>query len=1158
MSQFEFLKPDFEELFDLACKAETNAISDPSVCCIYARKALEYAIKWMFNYDTSLELPISYDPKLAEYLKTPGFKNLRGGTVHEWADQIRRNGNKAAHDHRHRSHQESITSTQKLFAFCYWFAHTYSHTQKPPKGLYFNPHTLPNPKRDQRQNREQRQQLEAQIEKEIAEKQKAKERVKQLHLSKAELEAEIQKLKQLVKEAKKQASKKPFSDQVLNEEETRKHLIDLLLKEAGWALNDKRDREFQLQMPPGAKNKTGKADYVLWGDDDKPLAVIEAKPTKTDPYSAIQQAALYADALETQFGQRPVIFTTNGFKHYISDDAPGVASQYAPRRIESFYTKEELALMIWRRNEAKNLQELKIAAEVAGRPYQLRAIRAVTEALSKKQRTGLLVMATGSGKTRTVIALADLLTRANWVKRVLFLADRKELVRQAAQAFKSHLPDLPVVNLIDEANNDGRIYISTYPTMLNKISEQKSDRTKRFGSGFFDLVVIDEAHRSVYAKYRAIFEYFDSLLIGLTATPKDEVHKDTYSLFGLETGFPTDAYSLDEAIAEGYLVPPKGKEIGLKFMQRGIKYNDLSLEEQLKLEEDGWGDDDHDGEVDAGIVPDVKAGEMNKYLFNEDTVDKVIEQLMANGLKIAGGDVLGKTVIFAKNQKHADFIRQRFDAQYPALGGQGFAQVITHSSHSPQKAISDFKQAEKYPNIAISVDMLDTGIDVPEVLNLVLFKVVYSKTKFWQMIGRGTRLCEDIFGPGKHKSEFYVFDACANLEHFSQNLPSPDQQLQVPLSAKIFKKRVEALTTIDTAKNLGAQSPEFEILTAVIGNAEQVTNTRNELCEQLQKRIASMHQDNFLIRKHLRLVEKYSKEKAWQNPGELAADANELMADIAALPDELEPENENAKRFDLLALNIQLAMLHGSSYEGHRERVKKIAGHLEVLDNVPAIAKHQQLIIDVQSNDWWVDANYLQIEQLRRKLRDLIQLLPKEDRRIVTTDIEDELLSVKDVDLVVLDDFAEFRKRAQAWLKEHAGEQVIAKIRAGQKLTIDDEATLQQMLIAADVGGKDSFAIAAEKVGSLALFMRSLTGFDYQACQAVFQEFLNDKLYSSEQIRFVQKLIEVLTHNGVVKAQDLYEQPFTGLAPQGPEELFEGAGEDLETLFEKLQDLNEA
>lgn len=412
------------------------------------------------------------------------------------------------------------------------------------------------------------------------------------------------------------------------------------------------------------------------------------------------------------------------------------------------------------------------------------------------------------------------------------------LVKQAHGAFKKFLPDSSSVNLVDERNGQGRVYLSTYPTMMGLI-DQLEDGQRLFGVGHFDLVLVDEAHRSVYQKYGAIFQYFDSYVVGLTATPRDEVDRDTYHLFGLETGVPTDAYGMNEAIADGFLVPPKAMSVPLKFVREGIKYSELSSEEKEHWESLNWGDEDPPEEVSAG--------EINKFLFNEDTVDKMLKHLMENGLKVDGGDRLGKTIIFAVNQKHADFIAERFDHHYPHLKGL-FARVITHSVKYAQSLIDDFSKPASEPHIAISVDMLDTGIDVPEVLNLVFFKAVRSKVKFLQMIGRGTRLCSNLFGPEQHKTEFAIFDFCQNFEYFNENPAGASSSIAEPLGKRLFKARLDLLSLLrsPTSKNT---SHSTAALTAkeVTPEYAKTEDLQTSLTEQLHGEVVAMNPDNFIV-----------------------------------------------------------------------------------------------------------------------------------------------------------------------------------------------------------------------------------------------------------------------------------------------------------------------
>lgn len=725
MSQFTFLQHEWPAVFEAASKAEVAVYADPRTACFYARRALELAVHWAYKHDPGLRLP--YQDNLSALIHEPSFKQTAGEAVFNKERVITTLGNRAVHSHRPVPEAVALAAVRELFHVTYWFVRTYGRTSRPVPGLTFNPSALPRPVRAETQSAEQLRTLEARL-------REKDENLTALLADKNALDEELKRLRAEVAAAKKAAVAQPDAHDY-NEAETRDYFIDLLLKEAGWPLDQPRDREFEVSGMPNAQGK-GYVDYLLWGGDGKPLGLVEAKRTRRDARVGQQQAKLYADCLEREFGQRPVIFYSNGYEHWIWDD-----TRYPQRKIQGFYKKPELELIIQRRTTRRPLADAPINPAIVERHYQTRAIRRIAEAFERdNDRKALLVMATGAGKTRTVIALCDLLMRCNWVKRVLFLTDRVALVNQAVSAFKRFLPDASPVNLIADKEAEGRVFVSTYPTMMGLIDEA-ADGQRRFGVGHFDLVIIDEAHRSVFQKYGAIFEYFDALLVGLTATPKDEVDRNTYSLFDLESGVPTDSYSLEEAVSDGLLVPSEAVSVPVRFLREGIKYDELSEEEKDQWDALEWSDDDE--------IPDrVEAEAVNRWLFNKDTVDKVLQYLMTRGLKVAGGDRLGKTIIFAKNQQHAEFIAERFDANYPHLKGS-FARVITFKTEYAQTLIDDFSNKDKPPHIAISVDMLDTGIDVPEVVNLVFFKLVRSKTKFWQMIGRGTRLCPDLVRTGR-------------------------------------------------------------------------------------------------------------------------------------------------------------------------------------------------------------------------------------------------------------------------------------------------------------------------------------------------------------------------------------------------------------------------
>ena len=1004
MSQFAFLQQEWPVVFDSAAKAEASLHEDPRTACFYARRTLELAVNWAYKHDAALRLP--YQDKLSALIHEPSFKQSAGEAVFSKARVINTLGNRAVHSHRVVPEADALAALRELFHVCYWFARTYARAERPASRLAFDPTVLPRQRRAKLQTAEQLRTLKEGL-------RERDEKLATLLADKGALDEELKRLRTEVTKAKQVAAEQPDTHDY-SEAETRDYFIDLLLKEAGWPLDQDDDREFMVRGMPNAQGK-GFVDYVLWGDDGKPLGLVEAKRTRRDARVGQQQAKLYADCLERQFGQRPIICYSNGYEHWIWDD-----TNYPPRRVQGFCKKTELELLIQRRETRRMLARAPINSEIVERHYQTRAIRRIAEAFERDHdRKALLVMATGAGKTRTVIALSDLLMRCNWVKRVLFLADRVALVNQAVNAFKRHLPEASPVNLVTEKNGEGRVYVSTYPTMMGLIDEASDDQ-RRFGVGHFDLVVIDEAHRSVFQKYRAIFDYFDSLLVGLTATPKDEVDRNTYRLFDLEDGVPTDAYSLEEAVDDGFLVPPKAVSVPLKFQREGIEYSELSEEEKDEWDALEWNDD--------GTVPErVEAEAVNKWLFNKDTVDKVLAHLMTRGLKVAAGDRLGKTILFAKNQAHAEFIAERFNANYPHYKGK-FAQAITFKTEYAQSLIDSFSNKEKSPHLAISVDMLDTGIDVPEVLNLVFFKLVRSKTKFWQMVGRGTRLSPDLFGPGQDKELFYLFDYCQNLEYFSQEIPTTEGSVADSLSKRLFNMRLELIAALDRQRE-GAELAKVEELALVYGDGETNEAIRQSLAEILQGEVASMNLDNFVVRPHRQLVEKYAKLDSWMS---LPVEAlTELSNDLAGLPSELKPDKEEAKRFDLLALNLQLSLLRQEpGFAQLRDQVRQIAGLLEEKASIPKVRDQMVLIQDVQTQEWWEDVTVPILEVMRRRLRSLVQFIDKRQRKPVYTDFEDLMGDEVDIRLPGLvpgTDYAKFLAKARVFLREHADHVAIRK-----------------------------------------------------------------------------------------------------------------------------------
>lgn len=1099
MTQFEFLH-GFDEVGAAVRQAESLARPDPRTACFHARRALELVLTWAYKHDGRLKLP--YNDNLSALIHEPTFMNVAGRAVFNKARVLTRLGNDAVHGSTTIREEDGVAAIRELWHVCYWLASTYS--SDPPGQLQFDWTLLPDEAAVPRKTADQLAELQRSIE-------ERDERLSAVLSDKENLDTELKRLRKEIAEIRALNEAAPV-DHDYNEQHTRDYFIDLLLKEAGWSIDRKGiDTEYEVEGMPNNKG-LGFVDYVLWGEDGKPLGLVEAKRTRRDAREGQRQAELYADCLEKKFGQRPVIFYSNGYDHWLWDD-----QNYPPRAVQGFYTREELQLLIQRRQTKRSLAKAAINEKIVERPYQHRAIRRITESFeTDKRRKALLVMATGTGKTRTTIALADVLMKANWAKRILFLADRVALVNQAVNAFKQHLPSATTVNLVTEKDTDGRVYVSTYPTIMGLIDEVKEGR-RRFGVAHFDLVVIDEAHRSVFKKYKAIFEYFDAPLVGLTATPKDEVDRNTYRLFDLEEGVPTDAYGLDEAIADGYLVPPKAVSVPVRIVREGLRYDELSDEEKEQWEELPWDDDEE--------IPDsVDPAAINKRLFNKDTVDKVLADVMTNGIKVAGGDRLAKTILFAKNQRHAEFIEERFNANYPHLMGR-FARTITFKTEYAQSLIDAFSVADRDPVLAISVDMLDTGIDIPEVCNLVFFKIIRSKTKFWQMIGRGTRLCPDLLGPGKDKQEFHIFDYCGNLEFFGQDMPETGGAAPASLKAKMFRARLELVQAFDAETEAGGS-----------GFAE----LREEFAGSLREEVAAMNTDNFVVRPKRRLVEEFAKDEAW---GQLDREkAAEVSRELADLPTELPADGEDAKRFDYLLLTLELASLRDDpGYQRLADRLKAMAENLEEKETIPAVARHIELILALQTDEWWQDVTIQMLESVRRRLRTIIHLIDKHERTPLYTDFMDDIgmSTVYELPGTAGEvNFERFRQKVRHALRGMDEDVVVQSLRRGEALGPDDLEHLEDLLRDLANGKEDLLEQAKKQSDGLAGFVRRVVGLSREAAKAEFADFLSGQNLKAVQIEFVNMIVNYLCEHGTIELATLYDSPFTDIAPQGPEAIF--------------------
>ena len=1143
MTNFQFLLSEFRPLYEPAKGAEQLAYSDPRACCMRTRHALEQAVHWLYTNDRDLRMP--YDSSLGVLLTQPAFEKLLPPHIHQKARLIQKLGNQAVHGSQRIGSGDAMRLLRELFHVLFWLARTFTRASDPKsivaewddkrvpqlvradEAVAFTRDEL---KKQETRFRQEIEAQHAQIEAREANIAETAATLAEREAALAQVNAELAALRAELAQAKAANIAVPDTHDY-DEADTRTFFIDVLLREAGWVVGDNAAIEVPVTGMPNGKGE-GFVDYVLWGADGKPLAVVEAKRSFTDPDVGRQQAKLYADCLEEMKGQRPLIFFTNGHKTWLWDDRRAPA-----REVQGFYTRDELELAIQRRQLQTALRDAKINSAIVERSYQQRAIRAMTEAFTQGKRAGLLTMATGTGKTRTAIALVDLLRRANWVKRILFLADRVALVNQATGEFKKHLPDASPVNLVTDRTGQGRVFLSTYPTMMGLIEEMEGDRRK-YGIGHFDLIVIDEAHRSVYQKYGAIFRYFDSYLVGLTATPRSEVDRDTYRLFGLEPGVPTDAYGLDEAVADQYLVPPKSHSVPVKFVREGIKYDDLPDDEKEHWESLDWGDQAGEGE-EGGAPDEVSASDVNKKLFNEHTVDLMLRHLMENGLKVDGGDKIGKTIIFAVNQRHADFIAKRFDQNYPHYKGE-FARVITHAVKYAQSLIDDFSIPPKLPQIAISVDMLDTGIDVPEVVNLVFFKTVRSKVKFLQMIGRGTRLCQNLFGPGQDKQEFFIFDFCGNFEYFNENPAGAVSPLTEPLGKRLFKRRLELLALLPSEERKGNQQEDR-------GAYEAIGSLRSDIIDHLHGEVAAMNLDNFIVRTEREHVTRFAKREAWNALGDTGL--VELRDHVAGLPSEQEAEHITAKLFDLVCLGLQVALVKASrDFIGYRDRVIDVASELETREAIPAVKEQLVLIQELQTEAFWKDITLAMIESVRRRLRGLIKFIERKSIEPVYTVLTDEIGTSSEV---ALKDFstginlAQYKRKVETYIRANENHIAIARLRLNKPLTPQDLQELERFVYESDVvEGRMRFEECYGSGVSLPAFIRSLVGLDRNAAKEAFGRFLDESRYSSQQIRFIEMIIERLTKAGSVEPGQLYEPPFTAVHFSGLDGAFSDSDAD--------------
>ncbi|HDX7491100.1 TPA: DEAD/DEAH box helicase family protein [Clostridioides difficile] len=1105
MGNFDFLqkKKNFNS-FNTAClEAEKSILVSPSTCATITRRALELAVKWLYANDSDLVLP--YQDNLSTLIHNNSFIELIDYDMLPLLKYIVKLGNLSVHTSANIERGEAILSLNNLHQFVSWIDYCYSDEYTAED---FNEDLLLHGE----EKRTRPDELKNLYERLSSKDKKLEEVIKE--------NEELR--KSLTEKRKVNTVNYDFKIDEVSEFETRKRYINIELKLAGWEFGKDIWEEIEVQGMPN-ESGVGYVDYVLYGENGKPLAVVEAKRTSKDPKIGQQQAKLYADCLEKRYSQRPVIFLTNGFDMYIWDD-------YSDRKVYGFYKKSELQLMIDRRKSKKSLSSVTINDEISNRYYQKEAIRAVCEALENKQRKTLLVCATGTGKTRIAISIVDVLSRHNWIKNILFLADRKALVKQAKKSFTKLLPNLALCNLLDSKDSpeDARMIFSTYPTMMNAIDDTKSKDGKRlFTPGHFDLIIIDESHRSIYKKYKSIFDYFDSYLMGLTATPKDEIDKNTYSVFDMENGVPTYAYEYNKAVEDGYLVDYTSIEFKTKIMEDGIKYDELSDEEKEEYE-NTFNDDESIGD-------EIGNNAVNEWLFNSDTIDLVLNKLMTEGLKIEGEEKIGKTIIFAKNTKHARAIVERFNKLYPKYGGN-FVKAVDYSINYVDSIIDDFSDKNKLPQIAVSVDMLDTGIDIPEILNLVFFKKVRSKTKFWQMIGRGTRLCPDLLGVDMDKERFLIFDFCNNFEFLKFNPKGFEGNKTETLTEKLFNIKVSMVKELQDIKYIEGEYAEL----------------RKELLEELITSVKALNEDSYIVRMNLSYVHKYKNENVWSNIGAVAQ--NEIREYISPLITSYS-DDELAKRFDVVMYNIQLAYLQNNNASKGIRHVMATAEKLSKLGTIPQIQQQKYTIEKAMTEDFWEDSDIFEVEEVRISLRELIKYLEKSSQKIYYTSFEDMIVAEDRNDSVYnANNLKNYKKKVEYYLNSHKDELAIFKLRNNKKITKQDVETLEEILLK-QLGNCDDYK---KEFGDtpVSQLVRRLVGLDREAANEAFSEFLNNKSFNTKQIHFVKLIVDYVVKNGFIEDNKvLMEDPFRTVG--SIIDLFENHIEERNKLIKTINKIKE-
>jgi type I restriction enzyme R subunit len=1110
---FEFLREKYPELADLGGFAEKYAWTDPMGALAKMRLFAEQMVKSIYARNRMHRNP---HDNFIDLLNNDEFKHATPRVVLDKLGALRKYGNKAAHgDAQGIAAPTSNWMLKETYSLAQWFFITFAEGTRAATGVFIameQPASQEDVKTERDRLREQLKEQEEQMDFLI-------ERLESVRAKAEEAEKSKEEMAQLLAAGQRSADALAF-----DEEETRKQIIDITLLEAGWDVGENGQNTLTVQQEVQVENQptatgTGYADYVLFDDNGLPLAVVEAKKTAVDPSRGKTQAKLYADDLERQYKQRPIIFYTNGFDLWIWDDAKGEI----PRKLYAYYSKDSLRYCIQKTRDRQTLSDLGPKEEIIDRMYQIEAVTRVTEKFETlKRRKALIVLATGTGKTRVAMAICELLFRAGWAQRVLFLCDRRELRKQAGDAFAEHLPHEPriVVSHRTRDDHNQRIYLSTYPGMTQAYNN--------FDPGFFDIIIADESHRSIYNKYREMFMYFDAYQIGLTATPVHMISRNTYGMFECDDQDPTSYFSYDDAInhTPPYLVPYRVIKYQTGFLEEGIKYSEMTPEQRAELEEQL-----EDGARDVEFA----TNQVDTAVYNRDTEAKVLRLFMERGIRNADASTLGKTIVFARNHNHAIYLRDLFYDLFPQYGGE-FCEVIDNKEPRREALIDSFKTDDKLM-VAISVDMLDTGIDIPKVVNLVFHKPVKSYVKFQQMIGRGTRLCVDLFGDGQHKSEFLIFDHWGNFDYFGEN---PDEK-ETAVSKSIFQQIFEA--RIELAES-ALQKQDAVSFDQAIGLIEQD--------------IHALPAESIFVKEKRREVETVKvadRLRRFAPPVK-----HSLQNEIAPLMQWRKPMAKDAAyKLDLLMTRASVARLAGSAdFDDLCDTVVEWVARLPI--NLNQVRDKLPAVILCKSNGFWMEATVQTLEDMRETLRGIMHLATSLHpvSAPIVIDVTDEEGAVRETGASLkTNELRMYRFRVEQVLKEIMAESsALQKIRSGRPVSEEEIAELAEQVALRDPTLDLEQLLESCNADKLEEALLQIVGLSAVDVNERFSNFVQQHPeLTSNQIQFLNMMKSYIANHGALRIEQLYQAPFTSLSG-GLDGAFPGPlGKELVSIVKEINQL---